>query len=100
MVISKHGIVMTRQKYGSKISCTFNKSLLQVAFTVHNLSTGDEDDYGLHVELGLARNPLKDVVALRLEDPPKIVSSLERKVSLRAGDELVLNCRATGLPRP
>ena len=42
-------------------------SRLQVAFTVHNLSTGDENDYGLHVELGLARNPLKDAVALRLE---------------------------------
>ena len=67
MVISKHGKVMTRQKYGNKISCTFNMSLLQVAFTVHNLSTGDENDYGIHVELGLARNPLKDVVALRLE---------------------------------
>ena len=42
-------------------------SRLQVAFTVHNLSPGDENDYGLHVELGLARNPLKDVVALRLD---------------------------------
>ncbi|CAH3115455.1 unnamed protein product [Porites lobata] len=75
-------------------------SRLQVAFTVHNLSTGDENDYGLHVELGLARNPLKDAVALRLEDPPKIVISLERNTSLRAGDKLVLNCRATGLPPP
>ena len=67
VVIGKHGEVMTRQKYRDKISCTFNMSLLQVAFTVRNLSTGDENDYGLHVELGLARNPLKDVVALRLE---------------------------------
>ena len=37
---------------------------------------------------------------LKLVDPPKIVSSLERNISLRAGNELVLNCRATGLPRP
>ena len=33
-------------------------------------------------------------------DPPKIVSSLERNISLRAGDRLELNCRATGLPTP
>ena len=67
MVISKHGKITTRQNYENKISCTFNMSRLQVAFTVHNLSTGDENDYGVHIELGLARNPLKDVVALRLE---------------------------------
>ncbi|XP_073252705.1 protein amalgam-like [Porites lutea] len=100
MVIGKYGKVLTRQNYGNKVSCTFNRSVLRVAFTLHNLSAGDENDYGLHIELGLARNPLKDVVALRLEDPPKVVSSLERNISLRAGDELVLNCRATGLPRP
>ena len=67
MVIDKHGKITTRQNYGNKISCAFNMSRLQVAFTVHNLSPRDENDYGLHVELGLARNPLKDVVALRLE---------------------------------
>ena len=67
MVIGKYGKVMTRQNYGNKVSCTFNMSVLQLAFTVHNLSTGDENDYGLHIELGLARNPLKDIVALRLE---------------------------------
>lgn len=33
-------------------------------------------------------------------DPPKIVRSLERNISLRAGDRLKLNCRATGLPTP
>lgn len=33
-------------------------------------------------------------------DPPKIVSSLERNISLRAGDRLELNCKATGLPTP
>ena len=60
-------LILTRQNYGNKVSCTFNMSVLQVAFTVHNLSTGDENDYGVHIELGLARNPLKDVVALRLE---------------------------------
>ena len=67
MVIGKYGKVITRQNYRNKISGTFNISVLQVAFTVHNLSTGDENDYGLHIELGLERNPLKDVVALRLE---------------------------------
>ena len=40
------------------------------------------------------------IAHLKLVDPPKIVSSLKRNISLRAGDELVLNCRATGLPRP
>ena len=39
-------------------------------------------------------------VHLLLVDPPKIVISLERNISLRAGDKLVLNCRATGLPPP
>ena len=66
IVISKHGKVLTRQNYKDKISCTFNMSLLQVAFTVRNLSAGDENDYGIHIELGLARNPLKDIVTLRL----------------------------------
>ena len=37
---------------------------------------------------------------LLLVDPPKIVISLERNISLKAGDKLVLNCRATGLPPP
>ena len=37
---------------------------------------------------------------LLLVDPPKIVSSLKRNISLKAGDRLVLNCRATGLPHP
>lgn len=37
---------------------------------------------------------------LLMVDPPKIVTSLERNTSLRAGDKLVLNCRATGLPPP
>ena len=37
---------------------------------------------------------------LLLVGPPKIVGSLERNISLRAGDRLVLNCRATGLPHP
>ena len=40
------------------------------------------------------------IAHLKLVEPPKIVSFLERNISLRAGDELVLNCRATGLPRP
>ena len=31
---------------------------------------------------------------------PKIFSSLERNISLKAGDRLELNCRATGLPTP
>ena len=42
-------------------------SLLQVAFTVHDLGTGDENEYGLHIELGLTRKPLIDVVTLLLE---------------------------------
>ena len=77
MVISKHGKIMTRQNYENKISCTFNMSRLQVAFTVLNLSTADEHDYGVHIELGLARNPLKDVVALRLEGNCNIKYSLK-----------------------
>ena len=67
IAIGKNGEVMIRQNHESKISCTFNMSLLQVAFTVHNLSAGDENEYGLHVELGLARKPLIDVVTLLLE---------------------------------
>ena len=33
-------------------------------------------------------------------DPPKIARSLKTNISLRAGDRLELNCRATGLPTP
>ena len=57
-------------------------SRLQVAFTVHNLSPGDENDYGLHVELGLARNPLKDVVALRLEGNIILLNSAKNIILL------------------
>ena len=57
-------------------------SRLQVAFTVHNLSPGDKNDYGLHVELGLARNPLKDVVALRLEGNIILLNSAKNIILL------------------
>ena len=67
IVIGRNGEVMIRQNHERKISCTFNTSLLQVAFTVHDLGTGDENEYGLHIELGLARKPLIDVVTLLLE---------------------------------
>ena len=67
IVIGKNGEVMIRQNQESKISCAFNMSLLQVAFTVHDLGTGDENEYGLHIELGLARKPIIDVVTLLLE---------------------------------
>lgn len=100
IVIGKNGEVMIRQNQQSKISCAFNMSLLQVAFTVHDLGMGDENEYGLHVELGLARKPLIDVVTLLLEDPPKIVRPPKRNIYLRTGEELSLNCKATGLPRP
>ena len=67
MVIDKHGGVLIRPNYERKISCSFNMSRLQVAFTLHNSSTEDEKQYGLHVEFGLARSPLTDTVMLRLQ---------------------------------
>ena len=57
-------------------------SVLQLAFTDHNLSTGDENDYRVHIELGLARNPLKDIVSLRLEGNCNIKYSLKTQKSV------------------
>ena len=72
MVISKQGEVLIRPSYQDKISCKFNMSRLQVAFTLHNLSMEDEKQYGLHVEFGLRYNPLTDAVALRLRGNIKV----------------------------
>ena len=66
MVISNQGEVLIRPNYEDKLSCKFNMSRLQVAFTLHNLSVEDEKQYGLQVEFGLDQNPLTDVFSLRL----------------------------------
>jgi len=100
MVITNRGEVLIRQNYEDKLSCKFNMSHLQVAFTLHNLSIEDERQYGLQVEFGLDQNPLTDVVSLRLHDPPEIISPLERKFCLRTGADLDLKCEAKGLPNP
>ena len=67
MVIDKQGGVLIRPYYEKKISCKFNMSLLEVEFTLHNLIKEDEKEYGIHVEFGLSRSPLKDTVLIRLE---------------------------------
>ena len=67
MVIDKHGDVLIRPNYEEKLSCMFSTSLLVVAFTLHNLSMEDVNEYGLHVEFGLTQNPLTDAVMLRLQ---------------------------------
>jgi len=66
IVITNQGQVLIRPNFEDKISCTFNMSGLQLAFTLHNLSLEDERQYGLQVEFGLHLNPLTDVVSLRL----------------------------------
>ncbi|XP_078371094.1 uncharacterized protein LOC144654736 [Oculina patagonica] len=100
MVIDTRGEVLIRRNYEKKISCKFNMSRLQVAFTLHNLSVEDEKRYGLQVEFGLARSPLTDTVTLRIEDPPKITNPLQRNVTVRTGEDLDLNCQASGVPDP
>lgn len=67
IVIDARGEVLLRPNYEHKISCKFNMSLLQVAFTLHNLSIEDEKHYGLQVEFALTRSPLTDTVMLRIE---------------------------------
>ena len=67
MVIRKQGEALIRPSYQDKISCKFNMSRLQVAFTLHNLSMEDEKQYSLHVEFGLRYNNLTDNIALRLQ---------------------------------
>ena len=42
-------------------------SLLQVAFTLHDLNKGDVNEYGFQVEFDLSRTPLTNSVMLRLE---------------------------------
>ena len=56
-----------RPNYEKKISCDFNMSKLQVAFTLHGLTMKDENHYCLQVELGLHQPPLTDPVMLLLE---------------------------------
>ena len=80
MVISKQGDVLIRPSYKEKISCKFNISRLEVTFTLHNLSMGDERQYGLHVEFGLRYNPLTDAVALRLQGSFTKFTYTERKM--------------------
>ena len=67
IVIDAEGAVLIRKNYEKKISCKFNMSCLQVAFTLHNLNIEDEKDYGFQVEFGLTRSPLTDTVMLRIE---------------------------------
>ena len=67
VVIDKHGGVSIRSTYERKISCKFNMSRLEVTFTLHNLIKEDEKEYGIHVEFGLSRSPLKHTVLIRLE---------------------------------
>ena len=67
LVIDRHGEVLIRPNYENKISCDFNMSRLQVAFTLHNLTMKDENHYCLQVELGLHQLPLTDPVKLLLE---------------------------------
>ena len=56
-------------------------SRLQVAFTLHSLSTDDEKNYGLHVEFDLARSPLTDTVMLRIEGKHLVYSMNLRYVA-------------------
>ncbi|KAL9971568.1 hypothetical protein ACROYT_G017745 [Oculina patagonica] len=100
VVINKRGEVLIRPKYENKVSCKFNMSRLQVAFTLHNLSMEDEKHYGIHVEFGLDQSPLTDDVMLRLEDPPKITNPLQRNITLSTGEDLDLKCQASGVPDP
>jgi len=100
MVITNQGEVLILPNYEDKLSCKFNMSRLQVAFTLHNLSVEDEKQYGLQVEFGLDQNPLMDVVLLHLHDPPEIISPLKRNIYLRTGADLDLKCEAKGLPNP
>ena len=67
MVINNSGAEVVRTNYEKKISCHFNISLLQVAFTLHDLNKGDVNEYGVQVEFDLSRTPLTDSVMLRLE---------------------------------
>jgi len=74
MAIDRRGRVLVRPNYENKISCQFNMSHLQVAFTLLSLSTEDEKRYGLHVEFELARSPLIDTVMLRIQGKYILIS--------------------------
>ncbi len=76
--IDKRGEVNIRPHYENKISCKFNMSCLQVAFTLQNLSKEDEKHYGIHVEFGLAQSPLTDNVMLRLEGNTQFTTSCKQ----------------------
>lgn len=67
VLVDKGGDIRIRPNCEKKISCKFNMSRLQVAFTLHNLSIEDEKQYGIDIEFGLSRSPLTDNVMLRLE---------------------------------
>ena len=67
MLINNTGRKIIRENYEKKISCNFDMSLLQVAFTLHDLDKSDENEYGVQVEFDLSQAPLTDSVKLRLE---------------------------------
>ncbi|XP_066017366.1 uncharacterized protein [Pocillopora verrucosa] len=100
LVIDRHGEVLIRPNYEKKISCDFNMSKLQVAFTLHGLTMKDENHYCLQVELGLHQPLLTDPVMLLLEDSPKITSPKQENFSVNVGDSLRINSQAKGLPTP
>ena len=67
MLITNTGGKIIRENYEKKISCNFDMSLLEVAFTLHDLDKSDENEYGVQVEFDLSQAPLTDSVKLRLE---------------------------------
>ena len=67
MLINNTGRKIIRENYEKKISCNFDMSLLQVAFTLHDLDKSDENEYAVQVEFDLSQPPLTDSVKLRLE---------------------------------
>ena len=83
MVIGKYGKVLTRQNYGNKVSCTFNMSVLRVAFTVHNLSTCRRWEWLWSSHWAwLGTESVKRCCCLRLEGNCNIKYSLKLKRSI------------------
>nr|XP_058955531.1 hemicentin-1-like [Pocillopora verrucosa] len=100
MLINNTGGKIIRENYEKKISCNFDMSLLQVAFTLHDLDKSDENEYGVQVEFDLSQAPLTDSVKLRLEDPPKINTPQRKNISVRDSESLMIKCHASGFPTP
>ncbi|XP_078371020.1 uncharacterized protein LOC144654684 isoform X2 [Oculina patagonica] len=102
VTVHSNGIPSVRSGYGSKVSWAGNLTSCLAVFVLYYVQPTDGNKiFAMHVEFGLAHNPLTDIVRLQVEekpiaDLPKIYHITTPHL-LRIGQNVSLNCTASGL---